>query len=141
MRHLASCCFKKRKFDKNKVNKQEQDSDDAENVETSSSDSSIFLIRSINKLSQLEDLGNTIMLDLKINGRNVEVLLDTGSQTSIMPKKMSKWILPVEKMPLPKEKRFVDINQNPIKMSGRFKVSATLKNKKSMTVWYEIDDV
>ena len=110
--HLASCCFKK-KLTKNKVNRvQEQDYEGVENMETSSSDSSIFLIRSINKISQLEDPENRNLHDIKINGRSIEVLLDAGSPISFMPKKMSKWILPVERMHLPKERKFVDINQN-----------------------------
>ncbi len=127
--HLASCCFKKKNAKQNKVNRVQE------------KDSSIFFIQSISKVSQLEDLGSKIMLDLKINDRKVEALLDTGSPISIMPKKMSKWMLPVERLQLLKEKRFVDINQNPIKMSGRFKVKTTLKNTKGMTVWWEAEDV
>ena len=120
---------------------QEQDWENTENEETSSSDSSIFLIKSINDVSQLEDLGNKIMLDLKINGRKIEALPDTGSAIPVIPKKMSKWIMPVDTLHLPKEKRFQDINQNPLKLSFRCKIFATLKNTKSMTVWWEADEV
>ena len=97
-----------------------ENSDREEAIETSSSDSSVFLINSVHKVSQVEDLGNKILLKLQIHGQTVEVLLDTVSPISIMPKDKMREIFPVEKLNLPKDNRFVDINKNPINMSSRF---------------------
>ncbi len=81
------------------------------------------------------------MLDIHINGRKVETLLDTGSPISIMPSKLTRWLQPITRLDLPTGKKFVDINQNPIKMSGRFKTTAKLGESYGETTWWEVDGI
>ncbi len=51
--HLASCCFKRKNAERNKVSRVEEKYSESENEEeTSSSDTSIFLIRPVNKVEQ-----------------------------------------------------------------------------------------
>ena len=66
--------------------------------------------------------------------------MDTGSPISIMPKDKMREVFPVEKLNLPKDKRFVNINKNPMKMSSRFQVTATFKKIKEKTVWWEAEE-
>ncbi len=118
-----------------------KNSDEGEDQETSSSDSSVFLIRSVHKVSQVEELGSTILLSLEVHGRTLEKLLDTGSPYSIMPKYRMKSVLHVEKRNLPNDKNIVDINRNPIKMASRFQVTANFKRITEKTTQWEADDI
>ncbi len=81
------------------------------------------------------------MLVVYINGRKIETLLDTGSPISIMPKKLTRWIQPVKRLSVPMEKKLVDINQNPIKMAGRFETTAKLGEVYGQTIWWEAEGI
>ena len=81
------------------------------------------------------------MLDVYINGRKIETLLDTGSPISTMPVKLTKWLQPIKRLNLPMGKRFVDINQNPIKMAARFETTAKLGKTCGQTVWWEAEEI
>ena len=129
-------------MEKNKVSRVEERPIESEVEEdTSSSDNSIFLIRPINKVEQKEENNKKIMLDIVINGRKIETLLDTGSPISIMPQKLTKWLQPIKRLNLPREKKFVDINQNPIKMAGRFTTTAKLGEVYGQTIWWEAEGI
>ena len=99
---FASCCFKRKNLEENKVSRvEERNSEDMEDEETSSSYSSIFLIRPVNKVSQIKENGSKIMLDIYINGRKIETLPYTGSPISVIPRKMIRWLQLEKRLSLP----------------------------------------
>ncbi len=55
---------------------------------------------------------NTIEVDLEIGGRKVRTVIDTESPITLIPKKLAKKLKLGNKKPVPKDREFVDLNDN-----------------------------
>ncbi len=93
----------------------------------------------IGKLTEVKPKSNdTVELKMKLNGRPVTVILDTGSPISIIPKSLRDWINPKKCKPVPENRQFVVLNDNEVEISEIICVNTELNGVESMMDWWEI---
>ncbi len=116
---------------KGKVVESSTSEEEKESTDSSmSSDTSIFHIMEIVKekrgrvkaIFELKDEGEHYILYLTANGRKFECLLDTGSPISIMPHSYRNLLKPKALIEEETKRNFVDVNNNPVKISTRREV-------------------
>ncbi len=74
---------------------------------------------------------------MKLNGRPINVILDTGSPISIAPRSMREWINPKICKPVPKNRQFVDLNDNEVAITEIISVETELNGVSAETNWWE----
>ena len=89
----------------------------------------------IGKLTEVKPKSNdTVELKIKLNGKPVTVILDTGSPISIIPRWMREWINPKASKPAAAEnRRFVDLNDNEVEITKIVCVNTELNGVEYMT--------
>ncbi len=71
-----------------------------------------------------------IQLKLYVNGAEIAAMLDTGSAIPLMSKNISKQINLTKKQELPKDRRFVDLNENDVVINKIFTAATQLNEAK-----------
>ena len=93
----------------------------------------------IGKLTEVKPKSNdTIELKMKLNGRPINVILDTVSPISIVPSSMREWINPKICKPVPKTRQFVDLNDNEVAITEIICVETELDGVSAEMDWWEI---
>ena len=93
----------------------------------------------IGKLTQVKPKSNdTIELKMKLNGRPILVILDTGSPISIVPRSMRERIDPTFFKAVPQHRQFVDLNDNEVAISEIIRVETELNGISAEMDWWEI---
>ncbi len=93
----------------------------------------------IGKLTEVKPKSNdTIELKLKLNGRPVNLILDSGSPISIIPRSLREWINPKVSKPVPQNRQFVDLYDNEVAITEVVSVETELNGVTSEMDWWEI---
>ena len=92
----------------------------------------------IGKLTEVKPKSNdTIELKMKLSGRLVNVILDTGSPISIVPRSLRDWINPMKSKAVPKNRQFVDLNDMEVAITEIITVETELNGVSSEIDWWE----
>ncbi len=123
--------------------------EDEKTESSMSSDTSIFHIREIKgkgkkavkAIFELKEEGEHYILNLKANGKTFECLLDTGSPISIIPKSYRNLMNPKKFVNEETKRNFVDVNNNPVKISTRYHLKTKLLEKEEKLLWWEVKEI
>ena len=80
----------------------------------------------------------TIEFEIGINGYWTRAILDTGSPITILPRKNRKWIKPAQNIPIPADRKFVDLNGNEVKIRKVFNLETKLNGVIDNINWWEV---
>ncbi len=75
---------------------------------------------------------------MKMNGRPINVILDTGSPISIVPRSMREWIIPKTNKPVSQNRHCVELNVNQVAVSEIICVETELNGVLAEMGWWEI---
>ena len=76
---------------------------------------------------------------LRVNGRKIAAILDTGSPISIMPKNYSKVVRPKRVIRRESTRKFVDVNGRPIPIANRYKLKTEMNGIEKPIFWWEVE--
>ena len=90
----------------------------------------------ISKITEVRPKSNdTIELKMWLSGKQVKVILDTGSPISIISTNMREWIRPNVISKLPTNRQFVDLNDSEVSVTGIYEVETKLFDKTENLDW------
>ena len=81
----------------------------------------------------------TVDFKMQVNGKLMDVILDTGSPISLMPENRRDELKLKNIRPPPENREFVDLNNNEVKINGTYKLETTLNSVTAKLTWWEIN--
>ncbi len=76
---------------------------------------------------------------LKVNGKKIAAILDTGSPISIMPKNYAKVVKPKNVIRKESSRKFVDVNGRPKPITNRYKMLREMNGIEKSIIWWEVE--
>ncbi len=76
---------------------------------------------------------------IKVNGKKIAAILDTGSPISIMPKNYAKVVRPKRIIRKESSRKFVGVNGRPIPITKRYKLKTEMNGIEKPIIWWEVE--
>ena len=95
--------------------------------------------RSAHRTRQLTRTGEEVEFMIKLNGRKIAAILDTGSSIAILPKKNKPEIKPKRDLKRAITRRFADVSARPLHVNNRYKIPTELNGQEQEIIWWETD--
>ncbi len=88
--------------------------------------------KSDHRTRQLTRSGEEFQFTIKLNGRKIVAILDTGSPITILPRKYKTEVQPTRVL---KPRRFVDVSGRPLQVNHRYKITTELNGTEQEFIW------